>query len=457
MSAVSQQISLQLFISARGGCGKTFLLNAILDAVRCKEDGGCIALAMASTGIAAQLLHLGRTLHSRLKAPLHPTKDSTLSITTQSSLGNLVKMAKLLLIDEATMLHRFQIEALDRSLQDIMNNQSSFGGKIIILAGDFRQCLPVIKWGNRAQVVQACLNKSPLWPCFEVESLNENMRVRAGGDPTLELFDAWTVKVGEGTSNDGEGTVKLSSDNISIINSNLVEKSMKEFCTKVFPDFERNVLNTKWLEGRCILAPTNKDVDCVNDMMEKMVPGTSVKLFSSDNLENYADIMRFNTEYLNTLCPNGFPRHTITLKPGMLIMLLRNICPKEGLCNGTKLIFLRSLHNKLLICKLPGTGETIMIPRIKFLPEQGTFPFDWSRRQFPVRVAFATTINKSQGQTLKHVGVWLNNPVFSHGQLYVACSRVGDPKALHFALIDKSASGDNHTENVVYKEVLLQK
>ena len=96
-----------------------------------------------------------------------------------------------------------------------------------------------------------------------------------------------------------------------------------------------------------------------------------------------------------------------------------------------------------------------MIPRIKFLPEQGTFPFEWSRRQFPVRVAFA--INKSQGQTHKHVGVWLNNPVFSHGQLYVACSRVGDPKALHFALIDKSASGDNHTENVVYKEVLLQK
>ena len=119
------------------------------------------------------------------------------------------------------------------------------------------------------------------------------MRVRAGGDATLELFDAWTVKVGEGTTNDGEGIVKLPSDNISIINSNSVEKSMKEFCTKVFPDFERNVLNTKWLEGRCILAPTNKDVDCVNDMMEKMVPGTSVKLFSSDNSENYAEYRIF--------------------------------------------------------------------------------------------------------------------------------------------------------------------
>ena len=62
--AVQQEQSLQLFISARGGCGKTFLLNAVLDTVRSLEPGGCIALAMATTGIAAQLLHLGRTFHS---------------------------------------------------------------------------------------------------------------------------------------------------------------------------------------------------------------------------------------------------------------------------------------------------------------------------------------------------------------------------------------------------------
>ena len=82
-----------MFISARGGCGKTFLLNAILDTVRSLEPGGCVALAMATTGIAAQLLHLGRTFHSRLKAPLHPTEESTLNITAQSSLAKLVRWA----------------------------------------------------------------------------------------------------------------------------------------------------------------------------------------------------------------------------------------------------------------------------------------------------------------------------------------------------------------------------
>ena len=169
MDAVRKNESLQLFISARGGCGKTYLLNGILDAVRSFEQGGCIALAMATTGIAAQLLHLVRTYHSRMKAPLHPTEESTLNITNQSQLAQLVCHAHLLLIDEVTMLHQFQLEALDRTLRDLMDKPDDpFGGKIIILAGDFRQCLPVVPGSNRAQIVKICINSSPLWPHFQV-------------------------------------------------------------------------------------------------------------------------------------------------------------------------------------------------------------------------------------------------------------------------------------------------
>ena len=169
IEAVKKNESLQLFISARGGCGKTYLLNGILDAVRASQTGGCIALAMATTGIAAQLLHLGRTYHSRMKAPLHPTEESTLNITSQSQLAKLVWHAKLLLIDEVTMLHRFQLEALDRTLRDLMEKPNApFGGKIIILAGDFRQCLPVCPGSNRAQIVKSCINASSLWQHFQV-------------------------------------------------------------------------------------------------------------------------------------------------------------------------------------------------------------------------------------------------------------------------------------------------
>jgi len=82
------------------------------------------------------------------------------------------------------------------------------------------------------------------------------------------------------------------------------------------------------------------------------------------------------------------------------------------------------------------------------------FPFKWKRRQFPVRAAFVMTVNKSQGQSLRCVGIYLAQPCFSHGQLYVACSRVGHPKHLWFALLPDEATGEFHTRNVVFKEAL---
>ena len=461
MTAVMQNKNLLMFISACGGCGKTFLLNALLKAVHIL-DNGSVATAMASTGIAAQLLHLGRTFHSRLKAPLHPHEKSTLNITAQSSLARLLQRARLLLVDEATLLHRFQLEALDRTLRDLMNQQNiPFGGKIIILAGDFRQCLPVIPGANRSDIVNACINHSPLWNKFQVQSLTENMRVRASGDPILEHFANWTLSLGDGTINDQQGRIIIPKENLFQINPNTQNnkenelRSLVEFCEQIFPNMVENVLDPKWLEGRAVLAPTNKEVDEINDLMESKMPGISTKLSSADALENYQDVMRFNIEYLNSLYPKGFPRHIISLKPGMPLMLLRNINPKEGLCNGTKLIYVRNINMKVLVCKLPGRDKDILIPRIKFLPDPGSFPFEWSRLQFPVRVAFSSTINKSQGQTLKQVGVWLRYPVFGHGQLYVASSRVGNPSALKIPIKQQPRQQVDQTDNVVYREVLL--
>ena len=461
MTAVKENKNLLMFISSCGGCGKTFLLNTVLKAVRILE-GGSIAIAMASTGIAAQLLHLGRTFHSRLKAPLQPHENSTLNITAQSSLSKLLKRARLLLVDEATLLHRFQIEALDRTLRDIMNQPTiPFGGKIIILAGDFRQCLPVIPGANRSDIEKACVNHSPLWDKFQVESLTENMRVRSSGDPVLEQFAKWTLSLGDGVINDQHERVTIPKENLFEINSNTKNnkqnerKSLVDFCEEIFPNLKENIFDPRWLEGRAILAPTNKEVDEINDLMESKMPGMSTKLTSADSLENYQDVMRFNIEYLNTLYPRGFPRHIISLKPGMPLMLLRNINPKEGLCNGTKLIYVSNINMKLLVCRLPGRDKDVLIPRIKFLPDPGSFPFEWARLQYPVRVAFSSTINKSQGQTLKKVGVWLRSPVFGHGQLYVACSRVGNPADLKIAIKQQPGQQIEQTDNVVYRKILL--
>jgi ATP-dependent DNA helicase PIF1 len=91
-------------------------------------------------------------------------------------------------------------------------------------------------------------------------------------------------------------------------------------------------------------------------------------------------------------------------------------------------------------------GEDVFIPRIPLLPSD--MPFQFKRLQFPVRLAFAMSINKSQGQPLKVAGVNLETPCFSHGQLYVACSRVGTGKNLHVF------APDGKTKNVVYQTAL---
>ena len=170
-----------------------------------------------------------------------------------------------MLVDEATMLDRLLLEALDRSLRDLMNNQNKpFGGKTLLLAGDFRQCLPVVKGANRAQTTSHCINKSYLWQHFEVLRLTENMRVRASGNPKLEEFDQWTLSIGNGSTDDE--AVPIPDEMITEIVPNTPteswheDDSMKKFCKLIFPDLETNITIPGWLEGRAILTPTNNEV-----------------------------------------------------------------------------------------------------------------------------------------------------------------------------------------------------
>ena len=379
LRAVKEDRQLLAFIDARGGCGKTYLLNAILAAVRSLEPDGCVALAMATTGIAANLLSLGRTFHSRLKAPLVANENSLLQISAQSNLAKLIKMAKLLLIDESTMLDKFQLEALDRSLRDLIGIDLPFGGKIILLAGDFRQCLPVVPGANRAGTVAHCINRSYLWKLFTIYQLTKNLRVSASGDPKKEEFDKWTLSIGNGMNAEGRISIPESMSTKIIPNSKDSPKSeercMKLFAGRIFPNLKENIKNHGWLEGRAILAPTNNEVDSLNDIIQEWVPGKGISLMSADTLENPEDVFRFNTEYLNTLRPNGFPQHKLHLKPGMPLMVLRNINPRQGLCNGTRVIFDKCIQNKLLQCRIVTTNQVVLIPRITFVPKVRNIEF----------------------------------------------------------------------------------
>ena len=161
---------------------------------------------------------------------------------------------------------------------------------------------------------------------------------------------------------------------------------------------------------------------------------------------NNDDITAYPTEFLNSLDMPGVPSHCIKLKIGVPVILMRNLSAPR-LCNGTRLRVTRIGINIITAEVLTGSGkgDIVLIPKIPIIPND--LPFQFKRLQFPIKLAFALTINKSQGQTMKFAGIDLTNNCFSHGQLYVACSRVSNPKNLYI-------HAPNGIQNVVYRTVL---
>ena len=152
MLSVTTQTPALFFIDGPGGTGKTFLYETVLHSVR--SEPGRIALACAWSGIAAILLEGGRTCHSRFGLPVPmPREEVTSSISAQSSRAEVLRRASVIIWDEAPMAPCEALEAVDMLLQQLMANALPFGGKVVVLGGDFRQVLPVMPHCSRDEVV----------------------------------------------------------------------------------------------------------------------------------------------------------------------------------------------------------------------------------------------------------------------------------------------------------------
>lgn len=246
------------FLDAPGGTGKTFLISIILARIRSQNK---MALAIASSGIAAILLDGGRTAHSALKLPLNIQFEDTptCNISRNSAMGKVLQQVVLIVWDECTMAHKKSLEALDRTMKDLRGNQQLFGGALILLAGDFRQTLPVIPKSTPADELNACLKSSHLWRFVKRLQLKINFRVVLQNDPSAVEFSSQLLKIGNGEIRvDGLGLITLP------MNFCTIKESQDALIQSVFPNKERQYKNHEWLSERAILAPKNKDVNELN-------------------------------------------------------------------------------------------------------------------------------------------------------------------------------------------------
>ena len=314
-----------------------------------------VALATAASGIAAQLLPGGTTAHARFKIPVdnlnessscHLAKSVPPSVTVE-----VIMLADLVLWDEGPMAHKHCYSAVDRTLRDLCGVDEPFGGKVVVVGGDFRQCLPVVRHGQPAECVDACLKRWDRWRCFRVLKLTENLRVSnalsmGGGARAAALreYAAWLLDTGDGKlpTFPREGEVPDASDCAVRLPEGMAlpeDATVEELISAAYGDASAAFCSTdpKFLASHTVLSPRNQDVDEVNAAALKLFPALgpdtpsspsertyysadSIKEASEDEDRSAAAKPRMNNqdlypvEFLNSITAGSLPPHELTMK-----------------------------------------------------------------------------------------------------------------------------------------------
>jgi ATP-dependent DNA helicase PIF1 len=265
MSRVDRKRPGFFFLYGYGGTGKTFIWRALSAALRSRGE---IVLTVASSGIAALLIPGGRTAHSRFGLPINIDEYSTCEIGPKDPLAALIRRARLIIWDEAPMMHRHCFEAVDRTLKDIMKEKRyPFGGKVVVLGGDFRQILPVIPKGTRYEIVQSTRNSSHLWQHCEVLTLTTNMRLLSGcTDSDVEeqrRFSEWILGIGDGSIEDADDDyIKIQVPSDLLIHAS--GDPLAAMVESTYPNLLHSMNDPSIFRDRAILAPKNAIVDAIN-------------------------------------------------------------------------------------------------------------------------------------------------------------------------------------------------
>jgi ATP-dependent DNA helicase PIF1 len=285
----------------------------------------------------------------------------------------------------------------------------------------------------------------------------ENMRLRA--DPFSRPYVKYLLKVDNGQESSIIDHFPLEVDAKPLVTVKLTlypkihqAPFLDTLIHAVFLTLAINYSNQGYMDGRTILTTKNIIVNSFNTDVTKAVLGREHVFLSANSVEmgdNQA--MAIGTKFFNTITLSGMPPHRLALKVGVPVMLLRNLDAASGLCNGTHLI-IWCLAQRLIVVQIIGgmhAKNIVNISRITMTTNRSKWPFTLQRRKFPLQLAFTMTVNKAQGQTMKIVGIYLPEPVFTHGQLYVVLSR-----ATHLNDISVFCPNGRTMTYVVYTKLL---
>ncbi len=392
-----------VFVTGPAGSGKTFVINEYIKYLKEREVSVGVT---ASTGIAAT--HMGGvTIHawSGIGIKDRLSLEDISEIGEKSYVKKKLEAVKVLIIDEVSMLHHFRFDMVNRILKHIKKNNDPFGGIQVVLCGDFFQLPPVARMGEpEAQFIYA----SNSWKeaSFDICYLHENFRQT--DDPILSVLNE--IRSGEVSDGAREHLKRRYSKN------NQSNETEEEIVNPNEKETGKPISNTKIIEPTRLYTH-NIDVDSVNERELIKIKGYET---------TYEMISRGRKPLVEILKKSCLAPEKLKLKKGARVMCVKNNFEK-GYVNGTLGVIVScgwGVDPVIRTASNPEYPEGRLLTIEKALwqiEEDGKILAELD--QYPLRLAWAITVHKSQGMSLDAVEVDLSK-TFAPGMGYVALSRV---------------------------------
>ena len=443
-TSLTSNVAFRIFVNGRAGTGKSFVISC-LQALFTTMDIPFVTCA--STGIAASLIN-GQTLHSTFGLFTDRDNITHCSLDISRPRGYAISLCKVILIDEITMISRSVLETLDAGLRRLAaqarhpHGDMAFGGKSVIFFGDIAQVPAVVRAQDDFSESAEQFFQAALYQSFSRFTLRTVMRQDPGELQFMALLE------------DIRANDTLTRESIDLIRNRFLPGPLEEVLPSIdeflgydspsgmaiaFRNERANYYNSLILTRRCD-ANHQTPISLEAKFIVRNSPGfrghqgqghsmflaaqnDTVQPCLATEQQIRALFSAFRKHQFNTIIPL-----TLTIAKGARVMLLQNLDVDHGLINGARGSVVDYLPSQDAIevkfdASDPDSPPTI-ITRTPSTPYQLSRGAQICIYQFPLKLCWAVTAHKSQGQSLARVAIDIAEPAFAHGSLYVALSRV---------------------------------